>query len=103
MLTIFSSVFSSIFSRKLKSYERKVEELREALYEFESGTVPLIRAENDDELIDRAKDYIKRFKNQAGANLKNSLLPLMERFVSELEEYRDGFWYKILRKLGNRK
>lgn len=93
--TISSSVFSNIFSEKLKDYERKIEELRRALDELENGTVPMIRVEKDDELISRAKGYIKNFKNQAGVALKTSLLPLIERLIYEIEKDKDSFWYKL--------
>ena len=99
LLLAILSIGASVFSKKWQDHEKRVEGLRGVLNEFERYTVPLIRIESVDQLIDRGKDYIRRFKNQAGVALNISLLPLMEKYIADLEKDINSVWYKILKRI----
>jgi len=92
------NIISGFFSGKIKDYKEKVEKLRSMLDELEKRTVPMIRVENDEELLIRAKDYLKRFKGQSLTVINGSLLPAIERLVNEIDLIRGAFLFKLLKR-----
>lgn len=92
------SIIAGFFSEKIKDYKDKIEKIRNMLDELEKGTVPIIRVENDEELLVRAKDYLKRFKGQSLAIIDGSLLPAIERLVNEIDLIRETSWFRLLKR-----
>ena len=95
---LFSGFLSQLFSKKEEDYKLKIEKLRSFLDKFEKGGVPMIKVENDEELIKRANGYIQKWEGQQTAVLDTTLLPPMKRLIEELTIERNSFWYKILEK-----
>lgn len=95
---LFSGILSQVFSKKEEEYKQRVEKLRIFLDEFEKGCVPMIKVENDKELINRANGYIQKWKGQQTVVLNTTLLDPMERLIEELLNERHSFWYKVLEK-----
>jgi len=91
------SIFSSFFSSKIKSYKEKTEKLRGMLDELEKGTVPMIKVETVEELLLRAKDYLQKFKGQRLYSLNGSLLPVIERLVTEIDSIHKLWWFRLLK------
>lgn len=79
-------IVSAVFQAGQNTHEKRIEQLREFLDQFEQKTVPMIRMESDRELILRAKDYLRRFKGQPGVRLNMNLLDSIERLVEEIEK-----------------
>lgn len=78
--------------------EEKVKELRGLLYQFERGTVSEIKVEDDNELLQRAGDYLTKFKDQELGTIvviDRSLFPAVERLVIEIESIRKKQWLRL--------
>lgn len=91
------NIISGFFSERIKDYREKVEKLRNMLDELEKRTVPMIRVESDEELLARAKDYLRRFKGQSLTVIDGSLLPAIERLVNEIDLIHVTSWFRFLK------
>ena len=92
------SIISGLFSEKIKEYKEKVAILRDMLDRLEKGTVPIIKVENTEELLVRAKDYLNRLKGKNLYVIDGSLLPAIERLVNEIDLIQKVFWFKLLKR-----
>ncbi len=81
-----TKIMSGVFSSEKIKYERKIETLRDLLDQFEQGSVPMIKVENDRELLVRAEDYLARFRGKVDVRLNSTLLDPIERLVGEIKE-----------------
>ena len=90
-------MISFLFLAKINKYKERVRKLRELLNRLENGSVPLIETERVDQLLLRAKKYLKEFEGK-NVNLNTSLFPAIKQSVEGVELDHRTSWFKLLKK-----
>ena len=93
LLGFFQKFLASFFQTKAQAYEKKIEQLRNLLIRFEDRSVPEIEVETAEELLTRAKGYIRMFKGES-VSINGALLKPIERLIREIEYVKPRFWFR---------